>query len=103
MSLSYAKAPDESPVKTRRATMPAPEATPRAGPLEPDVRSPAAMPATCVPCSQSSKEHGAPEPDAVDEPELPGQSWAMLEKQPSATTLLVRKGWLFSTPVSMIA
>jgi hypothetical protein len=69
---------------------------------------PAAMPATCVPCRQSSGAyvHGTPEPAAVLELAPPGQSPSL--KHASLTTFetpaaCCRNGCALSTPVSRIA
>src|SRR5258706_15453252 len=78
--------------------------TPAAAPL------PAAMPATCVPCSQASvgveQLIAAPGPSCVSVPL--GQSVVLvprlvLEKHASSRTLPDRNGWLESTPVSRMA
>ena len=68
-----------------------------------DAPLPAAMPATCVPCSQSpgAKVQGTPEPTAVELLTPPGQSPS--EKHASDTTLPARKLCALSTPVSSTA
>src|SRR4051812_16467848 len=87
----------------------APGATPDPSTL---VVPPAAMPATCVPCSQSEAQ-GAPLPGAVEDDTPPGHTLVVpkkalvVEKHASAMTLLTppafRNGWFDSTPVSRIA
>src|SRR5262245_17765144 len=68
---------------------------------------PAAMPATWVPWSHSSRLHGtaAPTPNCCTPPL--GQTvvllWVLLEKHASSMTLFARNGCVLSTPVSTIA
>ena len=68
-----------------------------------DAPLPAAMPATCVPCSQSpgANVQGTPEPEAVELLTPPGQSPS--EKHASDTTRPARKPCALSTPVSSTA
>src|SRR5262245_12474084 len=72
-------------------------------------KRPTAMPATCVPCQHPRLEsgHGAPAPGAVLGDTPPGQYEVLVpdgvEKQASATTLPLKKGWLWPTPVSRMA
>lgn len=70
---------------------------------------PAAIPATCVPCQQPVIEHGWPVPAPISVFCPPGQrlddpaNEFVVEKQASDTTFPMRKAWLPSTPVSIIA
>src|SRR5262249_47117457 len=89
--------------KTWTAMMFAPLATPLKVPL-----SPAAIPATWVPCSHWNAGHGAAEPGpGAVVGSAPGQiaveSAVVLEKHACATTRPPKNGWVASTPVSRMA